>query len=153
VQQRFKDSEHLLRMAGLFALGVPIFFVARAVLIPEGFGEMGHFRSGSLIDNRERPLHFAGAKVCADCHEDVLSVLSGGRHAGVRCEACHGPLADHASDPAAAAAKRPDPVALCPVCHQENQARPATFPQVDAKEHSSGASCSDCHKPHSPGMA
>ncbi|MGE5602943.1 MAG: hypothetical protein ACM30E_07815 [Nitrososphaerales archaeon] len=151
MRQRFKDSEHLLRLAGLFAAGVALFFVARSALIPEGFGEYGHYRPGALQDNREKHNLFAGAAACADCH-DVTQALSAGKHASVHCEACHGALSAHASDPAKAAAKRPDPRLLCPVCHARNVAKPAQFPQVDPQEHAGGASCTDCHDPHSPGM-
>jgi hypothetical protein len=30
----FKDKEHLFRMAGLFVVGILLFFVARALLVP-----------------------------------------------------------------------------------------------------------------------
>lgn len=152
MRQTFKDSEHLLRLAGLFAAGVLLFFITRAALIPEGFGELGHYRPGSLQDNRNQRLLFAGSAACAECHGDALETLSAGRHAGVRCEACHGPLQSHASDPATAAAQRPDPLVLCAVCHEKNVAKSPQFPQVDAQEHAAGSSCTDCHEAHSPGM-
>lgn len=152
MRQRFKDSEHLLRLAVLFAAGALLFFVTRAALVPEGFGELGHYRSGSLQDNRDQPLLFAGAAACAECHDDALQTVSAGGHAGVRCEACHGPLRTHASDPMTAAAKRPDPLVLCAVCHEKNVAKPPLFPQVDSQEHAAGSACIDCHQAHSPGM-
>jgi hypothetical protein len=152
VRQKFKDSEHLLRLAGLFAAGVLFFFIARAALIPEGFGEFGHYRPGSLQDNRNHQLLFAGSAACAECHDDALQTLSAAGHAVVRCEACHGPLQSHASDPATAAAKRPDPLVLCAACHEKNVAKPLQFPQVDIQEHASGASCIECHEAHNPGM-
>lgn len=147
-----KDREHLLRLALLFAVGFTVFLIARAVLIPEGFGEYGHYRAGAIDDNRARPVKFAGQVACADCHGDVLETKAAGKHGTVRCEACHGALAAHAEDPASVVPEKPKAEVLCPVCHQKNVARPATFPQVDPKEHSGGESCSECHQPHSPGF-
>lgn len=152
MRQTFKDSEHLLRLAALFAAGILLFFITRAALMPEGFGELGHYRSGSLQDNRNQRLLFAGSAACAECHDDVAQTMSAGRHASVRCEACHGPLQSHANDPTTAAAGRPDPLVLCAVCHEKNVAKPQQFPQVDTQEHASGSSCIDCHQAHSPGL-
>ena len=149
---RFRDQEHLIRIAGLFAAGFLVFLVVRALFVPQGFGVYGHFRAGALDDNRARPVVFAGRTACEDCHSDVVEARKGGKHAGLGCEACHGPLADHAQDPTSGKPKRPD-AALCPVCHTANVAKPAGFPQIDLKEHSGGASCLECHQAHRPGAA
>lgn len=140
-----------MRFAGLFAGGVLLFLILRAAFVPEGFGEHGHYRSGALADAAARPIAFAGRRLCGDCHGDVADKLRGGKHAGVGCEACHGPLAGHADDPAGVKAVKPAPLALCPVCHAQNAAKPEGFPQVNVKDHAEGASCKDCHDPHHPG--
>ncbi len=150
---RFHDREHFVRLLGLFAAGFVVFLIARAVLVPKGFGEYGHYRAGALADVASRPITFAGRAACADCHSDVADLKKAGKHAGLGCEACHGPLAAHAADPTTAKAAKPVPSTLCPVCHTKNVAKPSKFPQVDPKEHASGASCSECHKPHSPGIS
>lgn len=147
---RFRDVEHLLRMAGLFVAGAAVFVIVRAVLVPEGFGTWGHFRAGALDDNRAHPLRFAGQQACADCHAEVLEVRIGSKHATIGCEACHGPLAAHAEDPGAAPAQRPEATPLCLGCHQANVARPFGFPQIDQAEHGGGEPCISCHQPHHP---
>ena len=58
-------------------------------------------------------------------------VKSKGVHKGVACESCHGPLAEHANDPASVTPAKLDTVVLCPRCHQANIAKPKNFPQVD----------------------
>jgi hypothetical protein len=150
VSHILKDTEHLLRMAGLFALGVLAFVVLRAVFVPVGFGELGHYRSGALADNRAHPMVFAGRDACADCHDDVVAMRKGGAHVGIGCEACHGALAAHAENPETAKAKRPDPRVTCLICHRPNVAKRAGFPQVEPSEHGEGQTCTSCHRAHNP---
>ncbi|MGE5815894.1 MAG: multiheme c-type cytochrome, partial [Acidobacteriota bacterium] len=112
---RWKDSEHLLRLAGLFAVGVLLFLIAQAVLVPADFGQFGHYRTGALAANRARPISFAGEPACVDCHADIAAAKSANQHRGVRCEACHGPQALHASTGENKPA-RPDAKTLCVRC-------------------------------------
>jgi hypothetical protein len=146
----FGHKGHLVRVAALFAVGVVVFVALQALLVPKGFGVYGHYRAGALDDNRARPPAHAGRAACVECHSDVWEPLQKGKHAGVHCEACHGPLARHAEDPSAGQAVKPDPKVLCARCHEPRVARPATFPQVDPAEHSGGESCTSCHKAHDP---
>lgn len=153
MRERYRDYEHLLRLALLFVAGIAVFVVLRAVLVPEGFGDLGHYRPGALDDNRARTPSFAGQPACAACHDDVLEAKAKGKHAGVHCEACHGPLTAHAADPTTASATKPVVPALCVVCHESNVAKPASFPQVDPAEHAGEESCATCHAPHSPAVS
>ncbi|MGC8763549.1 MAG: multiheme c-type cytochrome [Acidobacteriota bacterium] len=148
--ERFKDREHLVRMAALFAAVFFLFLVARAILVPKDFGVYGHFRAGALRDNAERPLAFAGRAACADCHDDIVQKRKGSKHHRVGCEACHGALARHAADPEKLVPQKPDGKAVCLVCHLENVAKPKGFPQVNPQEHGDGGPCSSCHNPHHP---
>ena len=146
----FKDKEHLLRMAALFAAGVLLFVVARGVLVPKGFGVYGHFRAGALTDNRARPAAFAGRKACSECHGEIDELRKGSKHAVIGCEACHGALGKHAENPEAMTPVKPDGAKICLVCHVENVAKPRSFPQVDPADHGDGKPCNSCHKPHHP---
>lgn len=146
-----KDKEHLFRMAGLFLVGIVAFVVARALFVPHDFGVYGHYRAGALADARAKPLRYAGAAACADCHEDVVKARKGSRHAAIGCESCHGPLAVHAAkDPGEQKPPKLDPRALCLRCHTANVAKPKGFKQVDPKDHGEGMACTGCHLPHSP---
>lgn len=148
----FPNSRHLLRMVGIFGLGLLLFVAARAIWIPKGFGEQGHYRTGAIEENRKRPASFAGKKVCIECHADVPDKQKGSRHATVNCEACHGAQAAHAAaaDPSKAKPARPDAAKLCIVCHEANVAKPKGFKQVDPKKHNPGTKCTDCHTAHNP---
>lgn len=146
----FRHGGHLVRVAGLFLAGVLAFLVLQAFLVPEGFGALGHYRAGAIEENRVRPVAFAGRAACVECHSDVPDAMKGGRHAGVHCEACHGPLAGHAGDPTEKKAVRPDSKALCARCHAANVARPARFPQVEVADHMGEEACTTCHVAHQP---
>lgn len=148
--ERFRDTEHLVRLAALFAVGIVSFFILAAMMIPKDFGKYGHYRPGALDDNRAHAVVFAGREACADCHDDIVTERSGSHHARVSCESCHGALAAHAEDPDALVPELPEATALCLECHQTNVARPKDFPQVDAAEHAEGSPCTDCHSPHHP---
>jgi hypothetical protein len=148
----FGHADHLFRVAGLVLLGLLAFGVLRSALVPAGFGRYGHYRAGALDDARARPLAFAGRAACMECHSDAADAAKGSGHARVHCEACHGALAAHASDPTAHKAVRPDPLVVCVRCHQANVARPASFPQKDKAEHSGDEPCTTCHVAHHPAM-
>jgi len=146
----FQDAGHLFRLAAVFLFGLILFLVIRSFLVPRSFGRYGHYRANAIAETAALPISYAGHQVCENCHGDVLEVKSKGVHKGVACESCHGPLAAHAEDPASVLPVKLDTAVLCARCHQENIAKPKTFPQVNAAEHSGGAACNTCHQPHSP---
>ena len=147
---KLRDIEHLLRLVAVLIAGIIIFFVARRLMIPPGYGQYGHYRPGALEDNRNRPIKFAGHAACELCHEEAATLKKTGKHSNVSCEACHGPLAQHADDPTANKPKRPNAASLCVRCHEAGIAKPKGFPQVVSKEHSGGEPCNSCHQPHKP---
>jgi hypothetical protein len=149
MREFFRDTEHLLRLAGVFGVGLLLFLGLRAVLVPEGFGLYGHYRPGALPDSRARDASFAGRQACADCHTDEPAALRADRHAGVGCESCHGALARHAADPEKQTPGHPDWKTLCIGCHFADAAKPAAFPQIVPKDHAEGP-CIDCHPAHQP---
>ena len=151
VMNRSRDTEHLVRFALLFVVAMVVFLVLRHAVVPKSFGQYGHYRGAALAEIAAKPIHYAGHEACETCHADVLQTKSGGKHAGVNCEACHGPLASHAADPSVQPAKL-DAAVLCARCHTASAAKPRTFAQVDPEQHSAGVPCDTCHKPHSPAI-
>jgi hypothetical protein len=154
LERAFKESAHLVRVAGLFAVGIVGFVGARMALVPKGFGTYGHYRAGALEDNRARPAAFAGRDTCEVCHSDVAEARKGAKHERIGCEACHGAQARHANaeDPATAKPQRPD-AQVCLVCHTANVAKPRGFPQIDPRQHEKPGTCLACHVAHRPGDA
>lgn len=150
MRKTLKESEHLVRLVLVLCAGVVLFFAIRHAIVPKGFGLYGHYRAGALDDIAARPIAFAGRAVCEVCHDDQGKIKDEGKHAGLSCEVCHGPAAAHTEDPGAHPVLKPDPKVLCVRCHEADPARPHAFPQVVSKDHAGDASCTDCHKPHSP---
>lgn len=146
----FRDAAHLIRPAVVLVIGLALFLVLRAAVIPPGFGKYGHYRPAYLEVARSKPIRYAGQDVCVACHDAEATMRAAGKHAKVSCEACHGPQAKHADDPTALKPTLPNVATLCARCHEKDPAKPKHFPQVVTAEHSGGAACNDCHKPHNP---
>lgn len=147
---KFREVEHLFRLAAIFAVGVLVFAIARAELVPEDFGRFGHYRANAVDEARLRPVVHAGQKACAECHGDVIETRAVARHKALSCETCHGPLAKHAAGEDDAKVKIPEVTALCIRCHAEKTGKPTRYPRVDVKEHAGDEKCVPCHKPHNP---
>ena len=147
-----KDMEHLLRVAAVFLLGGLVFFGVRAVMVPRSFGEFGHYRGDAIGEIASQPIVHAGHQTCETCHIDIFELKSKGKHAGVACEACHGPQSKHAGDPGSIPPTKPDAGVLCAQCHEASAAKPKWFPQVATTEHSGGLVCTTCHQAHSPSL-
>ena len=150
MNNRFKNAGHLVRVGLVFVAGSIAFFVLRGLIVPQSFGQYGHYRGNFIDEAAAKPVVFAGREACAACHSDIVEAKKAGKHANVGCEACHGPLARHADDPSALVPKKPDTAVLCVRCHEANPAKPKGFPQVASKDHSGGVACGSCHQPHNP---
>lgn len=147
---KFKDVEHLFRLAAIFLFGILVFAVARAELVPDDFGLLGHYRAGAVDDERARPTAHAGQKACAECHSDVVEARLPSRHKALSCESCHGALAKHAAGDDTFKFSKPDAQSLCVRCHATKTGKPERYPRVDVADHAGDEKCISCHKPHDP---
>lgn len=132
----------IVLMAGLF--------FARRLLIPESFGQYGHYRANAVNEIANLPIAYAGVQVCAECHDDIAQKRLESHHRDVACETCHGPAAQHANSPDEFTPSAPRDRSFCPLCHGYNPSRPSGFPQVIAERHNPGKPCMACHDPHNP---
>ena len=141
---------HIVRVLGLFAGGFTLFLIVRYFLVPSDFGVFGFYRAGALADARARAPMYAATNVCLDCHPDIAKEREGSKHAAVNCQACHGPLAQHATGDVKAKPAALNPRLSCLTCHTSQAGLPRAFPSVVAKDHAGDAVCTDCHRPHLP---
>ena len=148
---KFYIPPQLTRLTLVFAIFVSIFLIARHFLIPDTFGQYGHYRGASLIDNTEKEIHYAGQKACFECHQDVEDLKTQDVHAGIHCETCHGPGQKHVVSGEVADILKPSGREFCGLCHSKNAAKPSgTIFQIDLEKHNIGKNCVECHNPHQP---
>ena len=152
MRDKWSEAAHLIRPAAVFLIGLLLFVILRAAIVPATFGEYGHYRASALDDARRHPLRYAGQAACGDCHSDILEVREKGKHKGISCEACHGPAAAHVADPYSGKPVRPESASLCARCHEADTAKPRWFKQVNSRDHAGGQACTACHQAHSPAM-
>jgi hypothetical protein len=144
--------------------------LARDFLVPESFGETGHFRHDSIGEFMEQPVIHGTDRTCRKCHDEEYRQNTRGKHAAVPCETCHGPLMLHADPKADKDQKIADAYldrsyVQCAVCHQQQGARPKDFPQaifldhvneflvkegLEPKEVVPRKICALCHPAHDP---
>jgi hypothetical protein len=136
------------RLILLAAVLLGSYVCLRAFLRPHSFGEFGHYRGAALAELAQRPLSFAGAKACSECHDELFPVLAKGPHKTISCESCHGPQKLHADNPDTKPGSTR--TGLCLRCHSMEPARPATQRQIDPRQHYPDSSCRECHLPHLP---
>lgn len=138
------------RLAVLFAVLAVGFVVAREYLVPDTFGDVGHYRAAAVTTIVAREKSYAGHRECADCHDDIAEQRLASHHSGVACEVCHGPGAAHSEYPDEVGLPAPRERGFCPLCHRYDPSRPTGFPQIEPVAHNPLEPCMSCHDPHAP---
>jgi len=148
---KFYIPPQLLRLAIAFGIFISLFLLLRSILVPDTFGQYGHYRGDSLTDNALPEIHHSGQQACFDCHQDVEDLKQKDLHSTIHCETCHGPGQKHVLSMEAADIIKPDSREFCGVCHEKNAAkRQSTIVQIKISEHNVGKKCIECHNPHQP---
>jgi DnaJ-class molecular chaperone len=134
----------------LFVIFIAIFVVIRHFLVPVSFGEYGHYRGNSLIDNANREIVYSTKETCIECHPDINEKLQSDLHAHLSCVVCHGPGLEHANSPDASNIIKLSGRDHCGRCHGLNPARAKdAITQIDVKAHHiEKDNCIECHNPH-----
>ena len=138
------------RLAAVFIVAIAALIGARAVLIPDTFGDLGHYRAAAVDSIKAHPKKYAGHQECSLCHSPIAEKRVAANHRGVTCEVCHGPAAQHTTAPMDIKPSAPRERDLCPQCHEYNPSRPTGFPQIDPVAHNPMMPCITCHDPHAP---
>jgi len=134
----------------IFTVFVIIFLIVRRLLIPDSFGEFGHYRGDALIENADKEMIYAGKAACIDCHSDINDMLLSDMHVNLSCEGCHGPGMKHADSMETSDIIKNGTREHCGRCHAIIPARQSSvITQINIKEHYIEIDkCIECHNPH-----
>ena len=146
----WKIPDQVIRLAVLFIIAAVALLVARQRLVPQSFGELGHYRADAIDDNVNRELKYAGWRICVECHDDVGEVKQASYHRTLACEVCHGPSYAHTEDPEILPLVPRKRGEACLYCHGYLESRPTGFPQIIERLHNPMKPCIECHDPHDP---
>ena len=140
----------LKRLIPLFALFIGAFLLIRHLLVPDTFGQYGHYRGASLDEISSIDIVYADVEDCRMCHDEVKEKVESGSHAGLSCLICHGPGYTHANDPQVGNIEKSSGREFCGRCHDIHPARPESMiHQIDIETHNDEfEDCIDCHHPH-----
>jgi hypothetical protein len=148
---KFYIPPQIPRLAVAFAVFIFLFLLLRHYLVPDTFGEYGHYRGASLADNALPEIHYTGQQACFECHQDIEDLKAKDVHKEIHCETCHGPGQKHVTSGDPADIVKPTGREFCGLCHSRNAAkRNTTVFQIDLKKHNIGKNCIECHNPHQP---
>ena len=145
--------QQVYRLAVAFTLALVALVAARYFLVPDTFGDLGHYRAAALDSIAAHPKQYAGHQECALCHSGIAEARLASNHRGVTCEACHGPAAAHTAAPMDTKPSIPRDREFCILCHGFNPTRPTGFPQVEPALHNFPTACVTCHEPHEPELS
>lgn len=138
------------RLLAVFALAALGLILARRLLVPETFGDIGFYRAAAIDSVVAHEKKYAGHQECSLCHNQIQQSRRAGNHRGVACENCHGPGMEHLASPLDVKPMVPADREFCTACHGYNASRPTGFPQIDAETHNPRMVCTACHDAHAP---
>ncbi len=159
---------HIYRLVIILILGTAGFLGIKTLAVPDTWDDEKWYRRGAEEDLKAQPMRIGGNESClaSACHDDArpnthdarYKTVSQGRHQGLACENCHGPLSAHVKDGETVGHARLDPnTELCLGCHQRLVSRPKDFTQfsVELLYHeilkvTDISPCRACHDPHEP---
>ena len=146
----FDMPTQLKRLIPMFIIFIGLFLIIRYFLIPDSFGQYGHYRGDALTDVASIELVHASKEDCYDCHDDIQMKIENDFHAELSCLICHGPGLEHVDNPEAANIQKNSGREFCGRCHHFNAARSTNvITQIDITTHNTEIeNCIECHNPH-----
>lgn len=145
-----KLPEQVVRLGVVILALLAIVLSLRFLLLPASLFSARPHQAAKVEREMVKPLRYAGAASCRECHQDQVNAQYAGVHRNIGCENCHGPSAQHAAGDKSAVPRRDKDREFCLTCHAYNASRPNGFPQVDPTEHNARKQCIRCHDAHDP---
>ena len=164
MQPEYKSSHsvHVVRILLTLVGALIVAVLLRPLVLPNEFGEHGHYRPGAVEDEKNRPARNMTNESCYACHKNIRKIHKKGVHESVSCEVCHGAYADHVQDGLVIGempvVRGDDIKPLCLRCHNEIiRARPPesikmiSLPEhLEQKKVRTDHICNQCHHVHAP---
>jgi len=144
-----KLPDSVVRLSIVVAGLAVVILGVRFLVLPASLTDMVQHRRRAAEDEAAKPIHYAGALACSECHDEEPARVASGYHATLSCETCHGPAVAHIDDPAVLP-RAPRQRDFCPLCHTYDPSRPTGFPQINPVTHNPLLPCIECHDPHNP---
>ena len=145
-----KLPEQAVRVVVVFVVLAAVLFVVRQFIIPPEMKEMTLIQAATMEREADKEIKYAGAAICAQCHEKQQEMKKTGYHRDLACESCHGAAQKHVDNPTEVKPTSPRKRDYCVYCHTYNSSRPTGFPQINPDTHNPRKPCITCHNPHNP---
>jgi hypothetical protein len=142
--------EQAVRIIVLFVVLAGVLFFVRQFILPPEMKDPDLQKASATEREAAKEVKYAGAEICAGCHEKQHDVKAGGYHRDLSCESCHGAAQKHVENPAEVKPSSPRKRDYCSFCHTYNSSRPSGFPQINPNTHNPRKPCITCHNPHNP---
>jgi hypothetical protein len=123
--QKLPDA--LVRLVVMFAIVIVGSLVVVKFVIPPRFKDTKIQWADTVKQENAKPVQYAGAVACTECHEEIVAEKKRGYHRDLSCETCHGPSKVH-TDPRE-----------CSACHGEVARTLSVSHHVQLK-------CTTCHR-------
>jgi len=123
---------YYVRFVFLLSALMIVLYILSILSTPISFGKFGFYRGDNVREWIERPVQYAGANRCVDCHYQEYSRWNVSEHFGISCETCHGALNEHVKNGSSIPVPSDE---LCRLCHSPSLSRPRGFPQINPNEH------------------
>ncbi|MCK9364320.1 MAG: cytochrome c3 family protein [Syntrophales bacterium] len=145
-----KLPEQAVRVIVVFLVLAVVLLVIRQFIIPPEIKDPAVQKLSSTQREAAKGIKYAGAEVCAQCHDKEPEIKKIGYHRDLSCESCHGASQKHVDNPTEVKPTSPKKRDYCVYCHQYNASRPTGFPQINPDTHNPRKPCISCHNPHNP---
>ena len=145
-----KVPDSLVRLVVVVAALIVGTVVVVKFILPPKMKDVALQHDETVQREAAKPIAYAGAVACAECHDEIVVEKRNGYHRDLSCETCHGPAMKHTEDPDNIQPPAPRDRKFCPVCHTFNPSRPRGFPMINPVAHNPMKACFTCHNPHDP---
>ncbi len=142
--------EQAARIITLFVVLAVVILIIRQFILPPSLKNPDLQKAMATERIAAKPIKYAGAEICAGCHQAEHDRKTGGYHRDLSCESCHGAAQMHVDNPAEVKPTSPRKRDYCEYCHTYNPSRPTGFPQINPDTHNPRKPCITCHNPHNP---